>query len=100
MMPLTMACHYHPPCPDPARVLGSLEHTDPSLFTVLAQDSIGGLVMRLGDGGAWVNVPPVPGALVVFVGDVLKVPTALLSGFAHLHSFTHIHELCTDGFKR
>ncbi|CAL4956311.1 unnamed protein product [Urochloa decumbens] len=73
-----MACHYYPPCPEPARVVGSLEHTDPSLFTVLAQDGIGGLQVRRdgdgdGDGAEWVDVAPVPGALLVNVGDVLKV---------------------------
>ncbi|CAL4949375.1 unnamed protein product [Urochloa decumbens] len=73
-----MACHYYPPCPEPARVVGSLEHTDPSLFTVLAQDGIGGLQVRRdgdgdGDGAEWVDVAPVPGALLVNIGDVLKV---------------------------
>ncbi|KAF8670736.1 hypothetical protein HU200_050401 [Digitaria exilis] len=70
-----MACHYYPPCPEPERVVGSLEHTDPSLFTVLAQDGVGGLQVRRGDGGAggeWVDVAPVNGALLVNIGDVLK----------------------------
>ncbi|TKW14820.1 hypothetical protein SEVIR_5G192900v4 [Setaria viridis] len=72
-----MACHYYPPCPEPARVVGSLEHTDPSLFTVLAQDWVGGLQVRrddgTGGGGEWVDVAPVAGALLVNIGDVLKV---------------------------
>uniref|UniRef100_A0A0E0C3A4 Fe2OG dioxygenase domain-containing protein n=1 Tax=Oryza meridionalis TaxID=40149 RepID=A0A0E0C3A4_9ORYZ len=77
-----MACHYYPPCPEPERVVGSLEHTDPSLFTVLAQDAVGGLQVRreeeegVGGGGGrgeWVDVAPVAGALVVNVGDVLKM---------------------------
>jgi hypothetical protein len=57
-------------------VEGAVEHTDPSLFTVLAQDDIGGLQVRINGGdndGRWVDVPPVPGALLVNVGDVLKV---------------------------
>uniref|UniRef100_A0ACD5TYQ3 Uncharacterized protein n=1 Tax=Avena sativa TaxID=4498 RepID=A0ACD5TYQ3_AVESA len=71
-----MACNYYPPCPEPARVEGAVEHTDPSLFTVLAQDAIGGLQVRINGGdddGQWVDVPPVPGALLVNVGDVLKL---------------------------
>ncbi|CAO2208344.1 unnamed protein product [Urochloa humidicola] len=69
-----MACHYYPPCPEPARVVGGIEHTDPSLFTVLAQDGVGGLQVRRDDGGGeWVDVPPVAGALLVNIGDVLKV---------------------------
>ncbi|CAL4976028.1 unnamed protein product [Urochloa decumbens] len=69
-----MQCHYHPPCPEPERVLGSREHADADLFTVLAQDGVGGLQVRLDDGnGEWMDVAPVPGALKVNVGDLLKV---------------------------
>ncbi|KAG8051712.1 hypothetical protein GUJ93_ZPchr0001g30490 [Zizania palustris] len=71
-----MACHYYPPCPEPARVVGNLEHTDPSVFTVLSQDAVGGLQIRLEEGGTageWVDVPPVPGALLVNLGNVLKM---------------------------
>ncbi|CAO2177142.1 unnamed protein product [Urochloa humidicola] len=69
-----MQCHYHPPCPEPERVLGSREHTDADLFTVLAEDEVGGLQVRLDDGdGEWMDVPPVAGALTVNIGDLLKV---------------------------
>ncbi|CAO2203643.1 unnamed protein product [Urochloa humidicola] len=69
-----MQCHYHPPCPEPERVLGSREHCDADLFTVLVQDGVGGLQVRLDDGdGEWMDVAPVAGALTVNVGDLLKV---------------------------
>ncbi|XP_047065100.1 1-aminocyclopropane-1-carboxylate oxidase homolog 4-like [Lolium rigidum] len=71
-----MACHYYPPCPEPERVVGCGEHTDPCVLTVLAQDEVGGLQIRLdggGNDGAWMDVPPVPGALLVNIGDVLKL---------------------------
>ncbi|PNT68515.1 1-aminocyclopropane-1-carboxylate oxidase homolog 1 [Brachypodium distachyon] len=83
-----MACHYYLPCPEPARVVGSLNHTDAWLFAVLAQDEVGGLMARVaavvptGAGAGdeedqgeqqWVEVPKVAGALLVNVGDVLKV---------------------------
>ncbi|CAL4926659.1 unnamed protein product [Urochloa decumbens] len=78
-----MACHYYPPCLKPGSVMvGSREHTDPGVFTVLAQDGVGGLQVRYdrdhdGDvddnGGVWVDVVPVPGALLVNIGDLLKV---------------------------
>ncbi|KAL6607980.1 hypothetical protein ACP70R_041043 [Stipagrostis hirtigluma subsp. patula] len=72
-----MACQYYPPCPEPARVAGGREHTDSCLFTVLAQDEVGGLQVRLHDGhggdGEWMDVAPVTGALLVNIGDVLKV---------------------------
>ncbi|TVT97482.1 hypothetical protein EJB05_57263 [Eragrostis curvula] len=73
-----MGCHYYPPCPEPARVVGGRRHTDPSLFTVLVQDSVGGLQVRqhcddAGGDGEWVDVAPVPGAILINIGDVLKV---------------------------
>lgn len=74
----TMACHYYLPCTEPTRVMGSLEHTDPSLFAVLAQDAMGGLVARLGGDGGWTDVPPVPDTLLVNIGDLLKVCTSIL----------------------
>ncbi|WVZ70272.1 hypothetical protein U9M48_018949 [Paspalum notatum var. saurae] len=72
-----MQCHYYPPCPQPERVLGSRHHTDGDLFTVLAQDGLGGLQVRLDDDedddAAWLDVVPVTGALLINIGDVLKV---------------------------
>ncbi|PUZ56385.1 hypothetical protein GQ55_5G294300 [Panicum hallii var. hallii] len=67
-----MQCHYHPPCPEPERALGSREHTDGDLFTVVSQDGVGGLQVRL-DSGEWVDVAPVAGTLLVNIGDFLKV---------------------------
>lgn len=69
-----MQCHYYPPCPQPERVVGSRVHTDADLFTVLAQDGVGGLQVLLDvHEDAWVDVVPVTGALLVNIGDVLKV---------------------------
>ncbi|KAL6884636.1 hypothetical protein ACP4OV_010572 [Aristida adscensionis] len=75
-----MPCQYYPPCPEPARVVGGREHTDASLFTVLAQDRVGGLQVQVdndddghGGDGEWMDVPPVAGALLINIGDVLKV---------------------------
>ena len=46
-------------------------HTDFGMLTVLAQDDVGGLeIQRLG--GEWVAMPPLPGTLVVNVGDLLE----------------------------
>ena len=46
-------------------------HTDYTGFTILRQDDApGGLQVQSPD-GAWVDVPPVPGALVINAGDLL-----------------------------
>jgi isopenicillin N synthase-like dioxygenase len=69
-----MQCHYYPPCPRPEQVVGSRVHTDGDFFTVVAQDGVGGLQVRLNShGDAWVDVVPVAGALLINIGDVLKV---------------------------
>jgi isopenicillin N synthase-like dioxygenase len=45
------------------------EHTDYGLLTLLAQDDIGGLEVKTPQG--WIAAPPVPGTLVVNIGDML-----------------------------
>ncbi len=45
------------------------EHTDYGLLTLLAQDDIGGLEVKTPRG--WINAPPIPGALVCNMGDML-----------------------------
>jgi len=47
------------------------EHTDYGLLTLLAQDRHGGLQVKTRAGG-WVEAPPIPGTLVVNVGDMLE----------------------------
>ncbi|GGE14313.1 hypothetical protein GCM10011529_20870 [Polymorphobacter glacialis] len=45
------------------------EHTDYGLLTLLAQDQHGGLEIRTPTG--WLSAPPIPGALIVNIGDML-----------------------------
>jgi isopenicillin N synthase-like dioxygenase len=47
-------------------------HKDAELLTLLLQDSHGGLQVQP-PGGAWIDVPPRPGALVVNVGEILEL---------------------------
>jgi isopenicillin N synthase-like dioxygenase len=50
-------------------------HADWGFLTLLLQDSTGGLQARPSRSGEWVDVPPLDGALVVNVGEMLEVAT-------------------------
>ncbi|KAK4772281.1 hypothetical protein SAY86_014056 [Trapa natans] len=65
--------HYYPPCPEPELTMGTSEHSDSGFLTILLQDHIGGLQVQLGD--KWFDVNPVPGALVVNLGDMMQLIT-------------------------
>ncbi|KAI1390918.1 Clavaminate synthase-like protein [Hypoxylon trugodes] len=52
------------------RFVGLGSHTDLQLFTLLWQDSIGGLQI-LSKEGQWLKAPPIEGTLVVNIGDFM-----------------------------
>ena len=64
---------YYPPQPDDAAEdqFGVAPHTDFGVLTVLCQDEIGGLEIQRRN-GSWVAMPPIPGTLVVNIGDLLE----------------------------
>ncbi|XP_021749527.1 feruloyl CoA ortho-hydroxylase 2-like [Chenopodium quinoa] len=65
--------NFYPKCPKPELTVGVGRHSDVSTFTILLQDDIGGLYVRAPDGESWVHVPPIPGALVINIGDALQI---------------------------
>lgn len=65
-------CVYYPPHPVDAgaELFGVAPHTDYGCVTLLWQDNVGGLEVQTLSGD-WAPAPPVPGALVVNIGDLL-----------------------------
>ncbi|XP_027339062.1 1-aminocyclopropane-1-carboxylate oxidase 5 isoform X2 [Abrus precatorius] len=69
----TKVSHY-PPCPHPEFVNGLRAHTDAGGVILLFQDDkVGGLQM-LKD-GQWIDVQPLPNAIVINTGDQIEVLT-------------------------
>lgn len=50
-------------------------HADYGFVTLLLQDQVGGLEVRPPDSDEWIPVEPIPGALVVNLGEMLEVAT-------------------------
>jgi len=70
-MPVLRLLHYPPP-EQALQVgqVGSGAHTDWGSVTLLAQDDVGGLQVKLGDD--WVDAPSVPDSFVVNLGDLMQ----------------------------
>ncbi|XP_027116477.2 1-aminocyclopropane-1-carboxylate oxidase homolog 11 [Coffea arabica] len=70
---LVVKGHYYPPCPEPELTFGTADHTDNDFLTIILQDELGGLQVLHKD--EWVDVSPLPGALVINLGDMLQIVT-------------------------
>eukprot|EP01018_Ginkgo_biloba_P004050 Gb_26903 [translate_table: standard] len=66
-----MLMNYFPRCPQPELTLGLSGHSDPGAVTVLLQDQVGGLQVFMD--GRWVAVHPLPGSLVINLGDQIQI---------------------------
>ncbi|KAG6548718.1 hypothetical protein Mapa_009873 [Marchantia paleacea] len=64
--------NYYPQCPQPDLTLGLRSHTDYGTITILQQE-VGGLQAYKEDRDLWVTVEPIPGALVVNLGDQIQI---------------------------
>jgi len=68
---LRLRINYYPPCPQPDMVNGLKSHSDVGMLTVLFDDGVDGLqVLKDED---WFTVSPVPGALIINIGDMLQI---------------------------
>ncbi|KAH7854381.1 hypothetical protein Vadar_013174 [Vaccinium darrowii] len=67
----TIAGVYYPFCPQPDMTLGLNHHTDPGVLTVLLENQVVGLQVK--HEGEWVDVKPVPGSLIINIGDALQI---------------------------
>ncbi|KAI9159828.1 hypothetical protein LWI28_002301 [Acer negundo] len=72
--------NFYPTCPDPELTVGVGRHSDLGALTVLLQDGIGGLYVKVEEDianvankGEWVEIPPIDGALVINVGDTIQM---------------------------
>ncbi|GAB2277101.1 hypothetical protein Dimus_011809 [Dionaea muscipula] len=70
---ISVTFNYYPYCPNPELTVAVGRHSDASALTVLLQDDVGGLYVRAPDGESWIHVPPMRGALVINIGDVLQL---------------------------
>lgn len=61
--------------PDGDDAQGVGPHTDWNFLTLLLQDGTGGLQARPPHADRWIDVPPIDGALIINIGEMLEVAT-------------------------
>ena len=69
--------NYYPPCPMYDQVVGLKPHEDGTLITILLQDKQVEGLQILKD-NQWFQVPIIPHALIILVGDQMEVILILM----------------------
>ncbi|KAK7401651.1 hypothetical protein VNO78_13297 [Psophocarpus tetragonolobus] len=69
---------YYPTSPNPELTARVGLHSNLGIMTVLLQDDIGGLYIKVeaenyAEKGEWLEITPTPGALVINIGNTLEV---------------------------
>ncbi|KAL4198185.1 hypothetical protein AMTRI_Chr03g138910 [Amborella trichopoda] len=65
--------NHYSSCNNPELVLGKGAHRDPSAFTLLTTDEVGGLEAQRKSDGQWLRLRPIPNSYIIVAGDVLQV---------------------------
>ncbi|XVF18730.1 hypothetical protein REPUB_Repub11eG0048200 [Reevesia pubescens] len=71
--------NFCPKCPNPDLTLGVGRHSDMGTLTVLLNEGVGGLYVKidenidLGRKEEWVEITPTPDSLIINIGDMLQV---------------------------
>ena len=96
--------NFYPTCPNPDLTVGVGRHSDMGILTVLLQDGIGGLYIKLEreesrNEGEWMEISPVPGALVINIGDTLQVRHSFITTCTRARAHTHTHTYISLSFR-
>ncbi|KAB1669069.1 hypothetical protein ES319_1Z078700v1 [Gossypium barbadense] len=66
-------------CPNPELTISVRHHSNMDTLTILLQDGIGGLYIKVPQDvnmekkGEWVEIPPISGALIINISDMLQI---------------------------
>lgn len=78
--------NYYPPCSQADKVIGITPHSDGSMLSLLVQvNEVEGL--QINKNGKWIPVKPIPGAIIVNIGDMMEVTNLFTNSSPLVHRF-------------